>query len=135
MAHLDRRNWDAASAVLEEAFVRADRLRDTTMLGTVALNRAELYLKCDDYDRAHECCDVGFEISSRLGLRSMQAEAHKYYGILYRETAKPQLAAFHLGVASDLACAAEDRLLEAETAHEHALLLLNEAIIRRRCND
>jgi putative nucleotidyltransferase with HDIG domain len=126
MAHLDRRRWDAAAAVFEEAFVMADRLRDTTMLATVALNRAELFLKCNDYDGAHESCDVGFEISSRLGLRSMQAEAHKYYGVLYRETAKPQLAALHLRLANELARASEDRLLEAETEHEHALLLLDE---------
>jgi putative nucleotidyltransferase with HDIG domain len=125
MAHVDRGDWTAASLAFEEAFAMAEQLRDTTMLGNIALNRTELYFKCGDYERARECCDIGFEISSQLGLRSGEAEAHKYFGVLYRHTSKPRLAGFHLKTAAQLARDAEDRLLEAEIEYEHALLLLD----------
>jgi tetratricopeptide (TPR) repeat protein len=45
MAYVDRDDWNPAETAFEEAFGMADQLRDTAMLGNIALNQAELYVR------------------------------------------------------------------------------------------
>jgi putative nucleotidyltransferase with HDIG domain len=124
MAHVDLGQWNSAVRAFDEAFELADCERDTHLLGTVELNRAELQLKQGMMDEARDCCDRAFEVFRLVESQSGLGEAYKFYGVLYRETGKPGLAETHLKAAVDLAVACEDRLLEAEAQNEAGLLLL-----------
>jgi putative nucleotidyltransferase with HDIG domain len=124
MAHVDLGQWSNATRAFDEAFELADRLRDTHLLGTIELNRAELHLKRRGYDEARDCCDRAFEVFVRMGSQSGLGEAYKFYGALFREMNKPGLSETHLRHAIELAMSCEDRLLEAEAQNEAALLHL-----------
>src|SRR5690606_22120187 len=69
--------------------------------------------------------DFAVEIFNGLGAIPSLAEAHKFYGILYRETEKLHLAEIHLQQSVALAQRCEDRLLEGEAESERALLYLS----------
>jgi putative nucleotidyltransferase with HDIG domain len=135
MAHVDLGQWTNAVRAFDEAFDLADRQRDTHLIGTIELNRAELYLKRGSFDEARDCCDRSFEVFSRVGSQSGLGEAYKFYGVLYREMGKQGLAETHLRNAIELAVSCEDRLLEAEAQNEAALLNLatgdNRAALQR----
>ena len=122
MAHVDIAEWETAEKCFDEAFDLADRLRDTGLLGMVELNRAELYLKRRDFARARDCCDRAFEVYTRLDSRGFLGETYKFYGVLYREMQRPALADAHFQAAVELSEIAQDRLLEAETLSEWALV-------------
>ncbi|HEU0053497.1 MAG TPA: HD domain-containing phosphohydrolase, partial [Longimicrobium sp.] len=92
------------------------------MQGIVAINRVEVYLAAGDYDGARESCDEGFEIVSRLGHRNYQAEAFKFYGVIYRHTGKLHLAEIHLTQSIEITHGREP-LLEAEAQRELSLVL------------
>ncbi|HUP88778.1 MAG TPA: tetratricopeptide repeat protein, partial [Longimicrobiales bacterium] len=125
MAYVDLREWPMASSCYDDAFDIADRLRDPELLGTIELNRAELHAKKKELTAARDCCDRAFEIFSRIQSKGHIAEAFKFYGIVYREMQRPGLAISHFDQAVDLAKETEDKLLEAETQAEWALLELN----------
>jgi putative nucleotidyltransferase with HDIG domain len=131
MAHVDLEQWKAAEACFDEAFRLADRVQDADTLGSVELNRAELYLQQQKFEQARECCDRAFEIFNRLGPSSGLAEAYKFYGVLYRDTAKPGLAETHFARAVELSEACGDPLLEAETHSEWALVHWEEGRARQ----
>jgi len=127
MAHLDLEDVEAAEVCFNQAFELASTTRDMFTLASVQLNKAELFLRRQQYEQARECCDEGFgiftNIESKLGL----ADAYKFYGVLYRETGKPHLADIHLGLAWNLANGSGDRLLQAEVKHELARVHLDES--------
>ena len=125
MAHVDLGEWDNAGTCFDDAFEIADRMRDPEALGTIELNRAELFLKSGDLLRARESCDRAFEIFSRFDARGALGEAYKFYGVLYREMKRPGLGVAHFAQAVEAALESEDRLLEAETQFEWALLELS----------
>lgn len=122
MAYVDLGEWSEAESCFDQAFDLADSLHDTGLLGVVELNRAELYLERRDFGRARDCCDRAFEIYSRQESRGFLGETYKFYGVLYREMARPGLADAHFADAVELAIAAEDKLLEAEAQSEWALV-------------
>ncbi len=124
MAHVDLAAWTDAEACFDRAFDLAEQLRDTTLLGTVELNRAELYLKRKQHARARDCCDRAYEIFARLESRQLLGETHKFYGMLYRDMRMVSLAEAHFRQGAELADAADDRLLEAECQAEWAVLHL-----------
>jgi putative nucleotidyltransferase with HDIG domain len=124
MAQVDLGRLKAADRCFCEAFALADRCRDARVLGMVSLNRAELHLKRRAFTEAREACDYAVEIFNGLGATPSLAEAHKFYGILYRETDKPHLAEIHLAQSVELAQRCEDRLLEGEAESERARLYL-----------
>lgn len=122
MVNIDLARWEDAEANFDAAITLAEQLQDTGMLAQIALNRSELHLKLRDFTGARECCDLAFEIFTRVGSTPGQAEAHKFYGILYRGTGKQALAESHLTQAVELARSDGDRLLEAEAESERALV-------------
>jgi putative nucleotidyltransferase with HDIG domain len=124
MAHRDRGEWHDAERCFDEGFVLAHRLRDTTLLGNVEMNRAQLWLAQNDYERARECCDRAFEIYTRTDSAQGLGEAYKVYGALFTRAGKPSLAGAHLDRALTLATTAGDRLLEAEILAQRAQLHL-----------
>jgi putative nucleotidyltransferase with HDIG domain len=127
MVHVDLRAWDAAERCFQEAYDFAERAEDAQARGLVSLNRGELFLRKGDHARAREHCDEAFEIFTRLHSNYSLAEAHKLYGMLYRDTAKSGLAEIHFTAAVELAQTIGDPLLEAETLAEWALLQWEEA--------
>jgi putative nucleotidyltransferase with HDIG domain len=124
MAQVDLERWSEAERAFDRAFEIAERMRDTLMLGTLGLNRAELALKQRNFERARSFCDVAFEVFGRLNAVAGQAESHKFYGVLYREIGQLHLADVHLDLAIELASSCEDRLLEGEAYAEQAIAFL-----------
>ncbi|HEY0674194.1 MAG TPA: tetratricopeptide repeat protein, partial [Longimicrobiales bacterium] len=125
MLQVDLGEFTAAAQQFEEALRLADALGDRSLVGTIELNRAELHLKRQHYERARECCDAAFEIFTNLDARSHLGETYKFYGVLFREMGKPSLAKAHFADAAQHAEAVEDKLLEAEVLSEWAKLHLS----------
>jgi putative nucleotidyltransferase with HDIG domain len=126
MAHVDLSEWEAAETCFAEAAEIATRSGDTMMVGRVELNRAELHLKRRRYEAARESVDRSLQVFQRLRTKPSIAEAYKYYGMLYRETGKPEQADTHFALSLGMAEACQNRLLQAETQMEWALLHLEE---------
>lgn len=126
MAHVDLSEWEAAETCFAEAADMATRSGDTMMVGRVELNRAELHLKRRRYDAARESVDRSLQVFHRLRTKPSIAEAYKYYGVLYRETGKPEQADTHFALSLGMAEACQNRLLQAEAQMEWALLHLEE---------
>jgi putative nucleotidyltransferase with HDIG domain len=125
MVHTDLRDWASAGQAFERAMVIARHRRDTELLGTIQLNRSDLYLQQERFDDARACIDQAFELFGRLGSRAGLGEAYKLYGSLFRSSGKLQLADAHLGTVTEIAAEAEFLLLEAEARVEHALVYLD----------
>jgi putative nucleotidyltransferase with HDIG domain len=126
MAHVDLKQYMLAEAAFNAAMMAAETRRDAETLGTVQLNRADLYLKQDRFDDARACCDQAFEIFGRLGSTSGIGETYKCYGVLYRQSGKLHLAEAHLSLVAELAQQADHPLLEAEAERERALVHLEQ---------
>lgn len=124
MAHVDIGRFEAADRCFREALDLADACGETRVLGMVSLNRAELLLKRRAFTEARDTCDFAVEIFKSLGALPSLGEAHKFYGVLYRETKQLELAEIEFDRAVELARHCEDRLLEGETESERALLYL-----------
>lgn len=120
MAFVDLEELDRAERCFEEAFEIAQREHDRHSLGYVQVNRAELHIRRQQFEHARQCCDDGFAIFTKLESKPGLSEAHKFYGMIYRETGKAHLAEIHLGLASNLATSAGNQLLVAEIQHELA---------------
>jgi HD-GYP domain-containing protein (c-di-GMP phosphodiesterase class II)/Flp pilus assembly protein TadD len=125
MLHIDVGEWAAAELCFTSAYQLSERSNDDSTRAKVESNRAELYLKRQNFERARECCERAFKTFSMLGSDTGLGEVHKFYGVLYRETGKPQVANVQLGLALKLARSCENPLLEAETESERARLFLN----------
>lgn len=126
MAHVDLAEWGAAETCFEQASEVATQLGNTMLVGRVELNRAELHLKRRRYDSAQESVDRSLQVFHRLRLKPNIAEAYKFYGILYRETSRPEQSDTHFALSLGMAEACQNRLLQAETQLEWALLHLEE---------
>jgi putative nucleotidyltransferase with HDIG domain len=122
MLHVDLNRLGEADRYFAEALRYSDRLGDVVSAGTIHINRAELFLALGQPDLARTSCDEGYEIACRLRDRLRQAEALKFYGVIYRETGKLHLAESHLRMALDTA-QGRDPLVEAEVQRELALVL------------
>ena len=122
MLHVDLGRLDEAEAYFQRGLDLTRRTADIRLRGIISVNRAELFIARGDLVRARESCDEGFEIFSQLDDVLNQAEALKFYGIIYRQSGKPHLAAIHLQRAIEIAAPA-DPLLEAQAQRELALVL------------
>lgn len=126
MAHTDLKQWAQAEQAFDQALLAAERRHDAETLGTVQLNRADLYLKREQFDDARACCDQAFEIFGRIGSTSGLGETYKCYGVLYRQSGKLHLAEAHLSLVAELAQQADYPLLEAEAERENAAVQLEQ---------
>jgi len=121
MAHVDQAEWREAEECFREARALAETTGNTRLLGSVELNRAELYLRRQRFEDARESCERALEIFTALRSKPRIGEAYKYFGILYRETGRLDQADVHFALALGLAEASQNRLLEAEANSEWAL--------------
>lgn len=126
MAHVDLSEWDAAESCFGEAGEIAERTGDSVMTGRIELNRAELHLKRRRYEAAQESVERSLHVFHRLRTKSAIAEAYKFYGVLYRETGRPEQSDTHFALSLGMAEACQNRLLQAETQMEWAMLHLEE---------
>jgi putative nucleotidyltransferase with HDIG domain len=126
MAHVDLAEWEAAESCFAEAAELATKTGDTMMAGKVELNTAELHIKRRRYVAAAESVERSLNVFHRLRAKPGIAEAYKFHGIVYRETGRPEQADTHFALSLGMAEACQDRLLQAETQMEWALLHLEE---------
>jgi putative nucleotidyltransferase with HDIG domain len=126
MAHMDLGQFPSAEDCFNQALGLARETGDALTLAYLQVNRGELHVKRQQYEQARECCDEGFCIFARLESAAGQAEAHKLYGVIYREIARPRLADIHLGLALNLAVTAQNLLLQAKVVHETGRLYIEE---------
>lgn len=126
MAHVDQAEWEAAEACFAEAGALAEHTRDSVMIGRIELNRTELHLKHRRFGAAQESVERSLKIFHRLRTRSAIGEAYKFFGMLYRETGRPEQADTHFALSLGMAETCENRLLQAETQMEWAILHLEE---------
>ena len=126
MLYADMGEYGHAELSLRGAHTLAERFHDAGLAVKVQINRADLALRKQDYDAALQFCDGAFREYTRLGSESGLSETYKLYGMWYRETGNSPLANTHLQLALRLAQACGDRLLEAESQREYALLHMQE---------
>jgi HD-GYP domain-containing protein (c-di-GMP phosphodiesterase class II) len=130
MVNVDVNDFGSAALCFASASELAVQARDRRMQGRIEVNRAEMHLRAKNFDGARESCDRAAEIFNQLQSDSGMAEAHKVYGMLFRETTQPHRAHNELAIALKLARLCENPLLEAETESEVARLYLNEGRTR-----
>ncbi|HUG41591.1 MAG TPA: HD domain-containing phosphohydrolase [Longimicrobiales bacterium] len=124
MARVDLEDWGEARRCFDRAYDLADGMRDSMLLATIDLNRAELDLRQGDLASARERCDRAFETYSRIGSDAGRGEAFKLYGAIARQSGKLYLAAAQFDAGLQLARKCGDPLLEAETEAERAIMYL-----------
>jgi putative nucleotidyltransferase with HDIG domain len=125
MAHTDLRDWSEAETAFERALTYAEQRNDAEVVGTIQLNRANMYVQQERFEDARHCCDQAFELFGRLGSKLGLGEAYRVYGTIFRASGKLQLADAHLGAVVEIAEAAEYLLLHAQSLMEHALVFLD----------
>ena len=130
MLQVDVSEWTAAELSFNAAYAISERQNDLANQAKVDTNRAELYLKKQAFERAREYCDRAFRTFSRIASHTGLANVHKFYGVLYRETGKPQVAHMQLGLALRLSRTCDAKLTEAETESERARVFLNQRNFR-----
>jgi putative nucleotidyltransferase with HDIG domain len=124
IAYVDLERYTEADGCFTRALALAEHRRDPDMVGTVQVNRVELFVKLEAYDAARACCDQAFEIFGKLESPWGLGETYKAYGVIYRESGKLQLAEAHLDTVLEMAQKSGNTLLEAEAEHERALVSL-----------
>ena len=130
MLHVDVGEYAAAELSFNAAYMISERQSDVVNQAKVDTNRAELFLKRQNFERAREYCDRAFRTFTRIASHSGLADVHKFYGMLYRETGKPQVAHMQLALALRLARTSDNKLSEAETESERARVFLSERHFR-----
>ena len=123
MLHVDMGDLDKADECFRRALEICAHSGDVVVAGNVHLNRTEMFLARGEPENARASCDEAFETYSRLGYDEGQAEAMKFYGIIYRTLNKLHLAENYLGQAVRIANEGLNPLLEAEVLRELALVL------------
>jgi putative nucleotidyltransferase with HDIG domain len=126
MLHLDVGELQEAELCFTSAHALAERQGDYATTGKVDTNRAELFIKRQNYEMAREYCDRAFQTFSRLGSHTGLGEVHKCYGVLHRDTGRLQVAHVQFALALELARRCDNPLLEAETESERARVFLAE---------
>lgn len=124
MLQIEVEEFGAAALSLTSAYELAARYADLPHQGRIEANRAELYLKRQDYDRAHHHCSNALRLFTRIGSHSGLADAHRLLGMLHRGTGRLQMAHLEYDLALRLARTCENRLIEGEVESERARLLL-----------
>jgi putative nucleotidyltransferase with HDIG domain len=122
MLHVDMGRLEEADDYFRRALLICEEVGDVVRAGVVHINRVEMFLARGDLDQARASCDEGFEIFSRLKDERRQAEALKFYGVIYRESGKLHLAEIHLQRALEVV-RRTNPLLEAEVQREIARVL------------
>ena len=122
ITHSTLGEWAAAELCFTAARELAERLRDLRTLSRIDINRAEMYLRRQNYEAARDSIDRAFQVAGRIGSDAGLGAAYKTYGMLYRETGRGRLAEIQLGLALKLAQTCTLPLLEAEVQDETARL-------------
>jgi putative nucleotidyltransferase with HDIG domain len=122
MLYVDMGRLEEADEYFTRALAICNEVGDVVRAGVVLINRVEMFLGRGDLEHARASCDEGFEIFSRLKDERRQAEALKFYGVIYRESGKLHLAEIHLQRALEVA-RHTNPLLEAEAQREMARVL------------
>jgi len=124
MACADRRDWDAADQQYAVAVELARRAGEWHLEGLCLLNQAELHLAHQRYEMVRGLADQALAIFRDHDARLDQAGALRMLGVAYSHLDRPTLAESRLRSALEIADATGQRLLEAETSRDLAVLCL-----------
>lgn len=124
MTHVDLAEWQDAERCFDEALVLAEGRDDLPLVGTIALNRAELLLKRERLDDVRAACDRALGVFNALRSKPSVGEAYKLIAMLHRTSGRPYLADAYFACALGLAETSDDLLLQAEVQLEWASLHL-----------
>ncbi len=122
LALTDAGHWDEAEAALTEGIETCRRAGNVSDRVVLEASGARLELRRGRWDRARERCELAQELALEAGDRRWLGEIFRYYGAIFRELGRPQLARDYLNRAHDIARERGSLLLEAETAREEAQL-------------
>ncbi len=120
--HVSLSEVEPAESSFEAAAEAAARVGNSLVTSYVEMNRAELYLRRQRFEDAREACDRALAGFSRTGSKAGLGGVYRLYGALYREVGRAHLAEVNFSQALSLASTTGDRLLQAETLTEWALL-------------
>jgi putative nucleotidyltransferase with HDIG domain len=120
MLQTDLQQWDDAEATFNEAAAISERSGDYRTRIMVDANRTELFVLKGELMRAREACDSAFELASRYEHQLGLGEIYRWYGVIYREMGKFNLAETHLRTASEIAERYTSPLLAGEVQRELA---------------
>jgi putative nucleotidyltransferase with HDIG domain len=122
MISADQELWDDAERYFQQSLAIAERSGDVHLQGLCLLNRSEVHVARQQYDRARESAERALAIFDKLGARLDKADAYKMLGIVFRETGRFALSESRLRTAIEVAVSTGSILSEAESSRELAKL-------------
>ena len=122
MIYTDLRQWARAENSFQNALEWSRSSQDTQTQLFIQVNLAELYILQGELGKARESCDAAFELAGRTEHHITMGEVHKWYGVLFRESAKYNLSETYLRSAAEIAERYSSPLLAAEVQRELAEL-------------
>ena len=123
---LDQSEWTDAAATLDEAATLCDRIGDLSTRVMIEVNRTDLNVRRGDLDAALRTCQSAHNLATRIDHKIALGEIYKWYGILYRENGRADIAESHFNAAAEVAARCENLLLVAEIQREIAKLYLSQ---------
>jgi HD-GYP domain-containing protein (c-di-GMP phosphodiesterase class II) len=123
MASADRERLDEAEHHFIQSYAIGGRIGDLLLQASCLVSLAEVDIARQRFENARQRAEEGLAMFDRLGVRRGKADAYRVIGMVYREIGRPALAESRLTAALDLAVSADAALIEAEAAHEMALLV------------
>lgn len=118
MLFTDLRAWRSAEIAFRRSAGLCRRHAELHTLAMVEVNRTELLLLQGKLEGAREVCNGAYRLAHRTGHTRAIGEVHKWYGVIYRQMGKPDVAEAHLEQAYRLATRTVDPLLAAEAQRE-----------------
>jgi tetratricopeptide (TPR) repeat protein len=118
LVYSDLRQWDEATAALDEAHESALRHGNWMLENSVEVNRAELHIARGEWDLARAACERARSLAQLRSDQQREAETLKFQGVIARESEAHDEAQRLLTEAEALAIECDDRLLMAEVARE-----------------
>ena len=122
MVCADRRDWDAADQQYALAAELARRAGEWHLEGLCLLNQAEILLARQRYEMVRGLAEQALAIFRDCDARRDEAGALRMLGVAYARLGRPTLAESRLRSALEIAEATGQRLLEAETSRDLAVL-------------
>ena len=124
MIGADQLRWTDASRYFEQSHALATELGDVQLRGLCLLNHTEVFLAQHRYDDARRSAESALQIFDELHSDDGKAAAHRFLGILDRETGDHAQSETHLVRSLEIARGGAFPLDEAETLREVALLYM-----------
>lgn len=111
-----------AREALEQGIRVCRETGDVSVEILLQVSRARLHVEFEEWERARDRCEIAHELALEADDRRWLGEIFRYYGAVFRNMGRHNLAEDYLERARRHAVEQENLLLEAETAREEAEL-------------